>query len=137
MLSNLIQAITTLVHLFRGRTPEPGRHIVKSGVASLTIAGMISTGRLSAGDLDSTLLLVLSIAEVIAYAFGVTAIGAGASQCEPDESARILGVDRESSAAYHQQASKKLQSKIKDRLRPIARDLSDFNNPNPTNKKEQ
>lgn len=76
----IIKAVPTLIDLFKSRTSEKGREIVKSGIASLTISGLISTGRLSASGIDTTLLLILSILEIIGYLFGMIAISSGAAQ---------------------------------------------------------
>lgn len=79
----IIKAAPTLIGLFKSRTPEKGRGIVKSGIASLTISGLLSTGRLSASGIDSTLLLILSILEMIGYLYGMIAISSGATQTNP------------------------------------------------------
>jgi hypothetical protein len=80
ILSPIIKAIPTLIGLFKSKTPEKGKGIVKSGIASLTISGLLSTGRLSASGTDATLLLILSILETIGYLYGMVAISSGASQ---------------------------------------------------------
>ncbi|SMO92807.1 hypothetical protein [Fodinibius sediminis] len=83
ILSPIIKAVPTLIGLLKGKTPEKGKGIVKSGIASLTISGLLSTGRLSASGIDSTLLLILSILEMIGYLYGMIAISSGASQINP------------------------------------------------------
>jgi len=80
ILKPIIKAVPTLIALFKSKTPEKGKGIVKSGVASLSIAGLISTGKLSASGIDATLLLLLSILETIGYLYGMVAISSGASQ---------------------------------------------------------
>jgi len=79
----IIKAVPTLISLLKSRTPEKGRGIVKSGIASLTISGLISTGKISAGGADGTLLLILSILETIGYLYGVIAVSSGAAQTHP------------------------------------------------------
>jgi len=104
ILSPIIKAVPTLIGLFKSKTPEKGRGIVKSGIASLTISGLLSAGRLSASGIDSTLLLILSILEMIGYLYGMVAISSGASQTNPvdellkgkgdglsDQQAKVLG----------------------------------------------
>jgi hypothetical protein len=104
ILSPIIKAVPTLIGLFKKRTPEIGRGIVKSGIASLTISGLLSTGRLSASSIDTTLLLILSILEIIGYLYGMIAISSGATQINPvddllkgkgeglsDQQAKVLG----------------------------------------------
>jgi len=76
----IIKAVPTLISLFKSKTPEKGKGIVKSGIASLTISGLISAGKLSASGLDSTLLLILSILETIGYLYGMIALSSGAAQ---------------------------------------------------------
>lgn len=83
ILSPIIKAVPTLIGLFKSKTPKKGRGIVKSGIASLTISGLLSTGRLSASGIDSTLLLILSILEMVGYLYGMIAISSGASQTNP------------------------------------------------------
>lgn len=83
ILNPIIKAVPTLIGLLKGKTPEKGKGIVKSGIASLTISGLLSTGRLSASGIDSTLLLILSILEMIGYLYGMIAISSGASQINP------------------------------------------------------
>ncbi|PAU94253.1 hypothetical protein CK503_08550 [Aliifodinibius salipaludis] len=104
ILTPIIKAVPTLIGLFKKRTPEKGRGIVKSGIASLTISGLLSTGRLSASSIDTTLLLILSILEIIGYLYGMVAISSGATQTYPvdellkgkgdglsDHQAKVLG----------------------------------------------
>ena len=83
ILTPIIKAVPTLIGLFKSKTPEKGRGIVKSGIASLTISGLISTGRLSASGIDTTLLLILSILEIVGYLYGMVAISSGATQIKP------------------------------------------------------
>ncbi|MDR8389857.1 hypothetical protein NC796_01825 [Aliifodinibius sp. S!AR15-10] len=83
ILTPIIKAVPTLIGLFKSRTPKKGRGIVKSGIASLTISGLLSTGRLSASGIDTTLLLTLSILEMIGYLYGMIAISSGATQTNP------------------------------------------------------
>ena len=83
ILSPIIKAVPTLIGLFKSRTPKKGRRIVKSGIASLTISGLLSTGRLSASGIDTTLLLILSILEMIGYLYGIIAISSGGTQTYP------------------------------------------------------
>jgi len=80
ILTSLIKAVPTLISLFKSKTPERGRGIIKSGIASLTISGLISTGKISAGGADGTLLLILSILETIGYLYGMIALSSGAAQ---------------------------------------------------------
>jgi hypothetical protein len=83
ILKPIIKAVPTLIGLFKSKTPEKGRGIVKSGIASLTISGLLSTGRLSASGIDTTLLLILSILEMIGYLYGIIAISSGGTQTYP------------------------------------------------------
>ncbi len=83
ILKPIIKAVPTLIGLFKSKTPEKGRGIVKSGIASLTISGLLSTGRLSASGIDTTLLLILSILEIVGYLYGLIAISSGATQTNP------------------------------------------------------
>jgi hypothetical protein len=46
----------------------------------LGISGMITTGRINAGELDETVLIILAIVEAIGYVYGVIALIAGSSQ---------------------------------------------------------
>ncbi|WP_445664375.1 hypothetical protein [Fodinibius sp. AD559] len=80
ILKPIIKAVTTLISLFKSKTPEKGKGIIKSGVASLSIAGLISTGKLSTSGIDGTLLIILSILETIGYLYGMAAISSGAAQ---------------------------------------------------------
>ena len=88
IISTMLKAAPALISLFAGKTSRQGKGIVKSGVASLTIAGLLTTGRLSASDVDVTLLLILSILETIAYLYGAIAISTGATQ--PDALGELL-----------------------------------------------
>lgn len=134
-LRKAVSAIPVIVSLFRKKTPEEGKGIVTSGVASLTISGLLSSGRLAAGQIDSTLLIVLAILETIGYLYGLIALSTGASQTCPEqellegkgegltsEEAKVLG---------REWIRKKQQKQLKDielgpSRRPEARDLSDF-----------
>ena len=80
ILTPIIKAVPILIGLFKSKTPAQGREIVKSGIASLTISGLMSTGRLAASGIDSTLLLILSILEIIGYLYGMIAISSGTAQ---------------------------------------------------------
>ena len=82
IIKTLIKASPLLFGLFRGKSPDHGKRFVKSGVASLTIAGLLSIGRLSGSDIDGTLLLILSILEAIGYLYGMVAITSGAAQTD-------------------------------------------------------
>ena len=84
-ISTIIKSVPTLITLFRSRTSQSGKGIVKSGVASLTISGMISSGKMTAGEMDATLLIILSILEAIGYLYGLVAVSSGASQTCPEE----------------------------------------------------
>jgi len=81
----IIRAIPAVISLFRKETSEEGKAVAKSGLASLTIAGLISCGRVAAGEMDSTLLIVLAILEAAGYLYGLIALSAGASQTCPAE----------------------------------------------------
>jgi hypothetical protein len=83
ILKPIIKAVPTLISLFKSKSPEKGRGIVKSGIASLTISVLLSTGRLSASGIDTTLLLILSILEIVGYLYGMIAISSGATQTNP------------------------------------------------------
>lgn len=85
IIKTIIKAAPALIGLFRSKTPKGGKGIVKSGVASLTIGGLISTGKLSTSGIDSTLLLILSIMETLAYLYGGIALTSGAAQSDPLE----------------------------------------------------
>ncbi|WP_440999899.1 hypothetical protein [Fodinibius sp. SL11] len=80
IIHTIIKTVPSLISLFKSKTPENGKRIVKSGVASLSIAGLISTGKLSASGVDTTLLLILSILEIIGYLYGMVAISSGMAQ---------------------------------------------------------
>jgi len=77
-----LTAVPAIIKLLRGKTPEQGKEIAKSGLTSLTIAGSISAGKLQLGDFDTTLLLILGILEVAGYLFGCVAVSVGFSQTE-------------------------------------------------------
>lgn len=104
IINTVIKAVPLLIGLFRSNTPEQGKGIVKSGVASLSIAGLISTGKLSTSGVDGTLLIILSILEAIGYLYGMIAISSGAAQTDAahellkgkgeglsDQQAKVLG----------------------------------------------
>jgi|GEM_PF-533092 len=80
ILTPIIKVVPTLISLFKSKTSEKGKGIVKSGIASLTVSGLLSTGRLSASGIDTTLLLILSILEIVGYLYGMIAISSGATQ---------------------------------------------------------
>ncbi len=80
ILRNVIKSVPTLITLFRKETPQEGKDIAKSGLTSLGISGMITTGRINAGEIDETVLIILAIVEGIGYIYGVIAILAGTSQ---------------------------------------------------------
>ena len=88
IINTILKAVPALISLFRSKTSSRGKRILKSGVASLTIAGLLSAGRLSASGVDVTLLLILSILETIAYLFGAIAVTSGAAQ--PDTMGELL-----------------------------------------------
>ncbi len=69
-----------MISLFKSKTPDQGKGIVTSGVASLSIAGLISTGKLSTSGIDGTLLIVLSILETLGYLYGMVAVSSGSAQ---------------------------------------------------------
>ncbi|MDZ7692026.1 MAG: hypothetical protein U5K69_13000 [Balneolaceae bacterium] len=82
IIKTIIKSVPLLVSLLRSKTPEQGKGIVKSGVASFTIAGLISTGKLSATGVDGNLLLILSILESLGYLYGMIAVSSGAAQSD-------------------------------------------------------
>lgn len=141
LLSTIARSLPVIISLFRAKTSQEGKGIVKSGVASLTISGLISSGRMVAGEIDSTLLITLAILETVGYLFGVTALSAGASQACPEEAllegkgegltqdeARVMGLEW---------VRMKQQKQMKEIgysaiTKPKARDLSKFF---PTNQK--
>ncbi|MDZ7660481.1 hypothetical protein [Fodinibius sp.] len=84
LLRNLAKSVPTLITLFRKETPQEGKDIAQSGLTSLGISGMITTGRLNAGELDETVIIILAIVEAIGYLYGVVAILAGNVQVRPD-----------------------------------------------------
>ena len=55
-LKKTITAVPAIIKLLRGKTPEQGKDIAKSGLTSLAIAGSISAGKLQVGEFDATLL---------------------------------------------------------------------------------
>jgi len=81
-LKKTITAVPAIIKLFRGKTPEEGKDIAKSGVTSLAIAGSISAGKLQVGDIDATLLIILGILEALGYLYGCVALSIGVSQSE-------------------------------------------------------
>ena len=81
-LKKTIAAIPSIIKLFKGKTPEEGKEIAKSGVTSLAIAGSITAGKLQIGELDATLLIILGILETLGYLYGCVALSVGASQSE-------------------------------------------------------
>jgi hypothetical protein len=85
-LKKTLTVIPTIIKLIRGRTPEEGKDIAKSGVTSLAIAGSISAGKLQLGEMDTTLLLLLGILEAAGYLYGCMALSIGASQSETQSS---------------------------------------------------
>lgn len=139
-LRTVIQAVPSIVSLFRKKTSDEGKGIVKSGVASLTISGLISSSRMAAGDIDSTLLIILAILETAGYLFGVTALSSGASQTCPEElllEGKGEGLTpTEATALGREWIRKKQQKQLKDfdldsvRL-PEAQELSDFHQSQP------
>ncbi|WP_409029502.1 hypothetical protein [Gracilimonas sediminicola] len=80
LLRNVLKSVPTLITLFRKETPQEGKDIAKSGLTSLGISGMITTGRINAGEIDETVLIILAIVEAIGYVYGVIALIAGSSQ---------------------------------------------------------
>jgi hypothetical protein len=80
LLRNVIKSVPSLITLFRKETPQEGKDIATSGLTSLGISGMITTGRINAGELDETVLIILAIVEAIGYVYGVIAFIAGSSQ---------------------------------------------------------
>ena len=81
-LKKTITAVPTIIKLLRGKTPEEGKDIAKSGVTSLAIAGSISAGKLQIGEIDTTLLLILGILEAAGYLYGCFAVSVGVTQSE-------------------------------------------------------
>jgi len=112
ILTPIIKAVPTLIGLLKSRTPEKGRGIVKSGIASLTISGLISTGKISAGGADGTLLLILSILETIGYLYGVVAVSSGAAQTHPVDQllqGRAQGLSKKQAKAIGREWLKQIQ----------------------------
>jgi len=58
LLRNLAKSVPTLITLFRKETPQEGKDIAQSGLTSLGISGMITTGRLNSADLDETVIII-------------------------------------------------------------------------------
>ena len=83
-LKKTLTAIPAIIKLLRGKTPEQGKDIAKSGVTSLAIAGSISAGKLQVGDIDATLLIILGILEALGYLYGCVALSLGVSQTEKE-----------------------------------------------------
>jgi hypothetical protein len=81
-LKKTITAVPVIIKLLRGKTPEEGKDIAKSGVTSLAIAGSISAGKLQIGEIDTTLLLILGILEAAGYLYGCFAVSVGVTQSE-------------------------------------------------------
>ena len=81
-LKKTITAVPAIIKLLRGKTPEEGKDIAKSGVTSLAIDGSISAGKLQVGDIDATLLIILGILEALGYLYGCVALSVGVSQSE-------------------------------------------------------
>jgi len=81
-LKKTLAAIHAIIKLIKGKTPEEGKQIAKSGVTSLAIAGSITAGKLQIGDLDATLLIVLGILETLGYLYGYFAVSVGVTQSE-------------------------------------------------------
>lgn len=77
-----LNAVPAIIKLIRGKTPQEGKDIVKSGLTSLVIAGSISASKLQAVEIDTTLLLMLGILEAAGYLYGIVAVSAGGSQTE-------------------------------------------------------
>lgn len=84
LLRNAIKSVPTLINLFRKETPQEGKDIAKGGLTSLGISGMITTGRLNAGELDETVIIILAIVEAIGYVYGVIALLTGSAQVNRD-----------------------------------------------------
>lgn len=135
-LRSAIQAIPAVISLFRKKTPAVGKAVAASGAASLTIAGLISSGRLAGGDLDSMLLIILAILEAAGYLYGLVTLSAGASQTCPEQDllegkgegltsdqAKILG--REWIRKKQQQQLNQIKQTGMDTT-PKPRDLSDY-----------
>jgi len=85
-LKKTLAAIPAIIKLFKGKTPEEGKEIAKSGLTSLAIAGSITAGKLQIGDLDATLLIILGILETLGYLYGCVAVSVGASQIDNNAS---------------------------------------------------
>lgn len=84
LLRNVIKSVPTLITLFRKETPQEGKDIAKSGLTSLGISGVITTGRINAGEMDETVLIILAIVEAIGYVYGLIALLVGSSQVKAD-----------------------------------------------------
>ena len=139
-LRGAIRAIPAVITLFRKKTPEEGKVVAKSGVTSLTIAGLISTGRLATGEMDSTLLIVLAILEAIGYLYGLVALSSGASQTCPEEDlldGKADGLTSEEAIVLGREWIRLKQQKQLQEMNaakpslPNAQDLSNYNQHNP------
>ena len=83
-LKKTLTAVPAIIKLLRGKTPEEGKDIAKSGITSLAIAGSISAGKLQVGELDATLLILLGILEALGYLYGCVALSIGTSQVQAE-----------------------------------------------------
>jgi len=83
-LKKTINAAPSIIRLLRGKTPDEGKEIAKSGLTSIAIAGSISAGKLQVGDIDATLLIILWILEALGYLYGCVALSVGTSQVEDE-----------------------------------------------------
>lgn len=83
-LKKTITAVPAIIKLLRGKTPDEGKDIAKSGLTSLAVAGSISAGKLQLGEIDTTLLLILGILEAAGYLYGCVALSVGTSQVQTD-----------------------------------------------------
>jgi len=81
-LKKTITAVPAIIKLLRGKTPEEGKEIAKSGLTSLAIAGSISAGKLQVGEFDATLLIIFGILKTLGYLYGAVTVPVGASQSE-------------------------------------------------------
>jgi len=83
-LKKTITAVPAIIKLLRGKTPQEGKEIARSGLTSLAIAGSIAAGKLQVGEIDTTLLLILGILEAAGYLYGCVALSVGTSQVQTD-----------------------------------------------------
>ena len=81
-LKKTVAAVPAIIKLLRGKTPDEGKEIAKSGLTSIALAGSISAGKLQVGELDATLLIILGILEALGYLYGCVALSVGVSQSE-------------------------------------------------------